>query len=135
MGWFLRKSIRVLPGVRLNLSKSGPRLSVGVPGARASIDIEGKALRRNGPSPLSEDLNHRFESRSGRERWRLASISQGYLRPVTLRTATWPRVLPARRHTPIAVVPVLFGAPGHSPLIADHQSLSLIQKELLGDRP
>ena len=39
MGWSLRKSFRILPGVKLNLSKRGPRLSVGVPGARASIDL------------------------------------------------------------------------------------------------
>jgi len=42
MGWFLRKSFRLLPGVSFNLSKRGLRLSVGVPGARASIDMGGK---------------------------------------------------------------------------------------------
>jgi hypothetical protein len=42
MGWFLRKSFRLLPGIKINLSKSGPRVSVGVPGARASIDVAGK---------------------------------------------------------------------------------------------
>jgi hypothetical protein len=43
MGWSLRKSFRLLPGIRLNLSRNGPRLSVGVSGARASIDMHGKA--------------------------------------------------------------------------------------------
>jgi hypothetical protein len=52
MGWFLRKSFRLLPGVRINLSKSGPRLSIGVPGARASIDMEGKAKLYGGAGPL-----------------------------------------------------------------------------------
>ena len=42
MGWSFRKSLRLLPGIRLNLSRSGPRLSVGVPGARASIDLLAK---------------------------------------------------------------------------------------------
>jgi hypothetical protein len=52
MGWFLRKSFRVLPGVRVNLSKSGPRLSVGVPGARASIDLHGKTRLYGGVGPI-----------------------------------------------------------------------------------
>ena len=42
MGWSFRKSVRLLPGIRLNLSKSGPRLSIGIPGARASININGR---------------------------------------------------------------------------------------------
>lgn len=52
MGWFLRKSIRLLPGIRLNLSKSGPRVSVGVPGARASVDARGKARVYGGEGPI-----------------------------------------------------------------------------------
>jgi hypothetical protein len=52
MGWFLRKSFRLLPGVRINISKSGPRLSVGVPGARASIDMEGKTRLYGGVGPI-----------------------------------------------------------------------------------
>jgi hypothetical protein len=42
MGWSLRKSFRLFPGIRVNLSKSGPRVSVGVPGIRASINMQGK---------------------------------------------------------------------------------------------
>lgn len=52
MGWSIRKSFRVLPGVKINLSKSGPRLSVGVPGARASIDLEGRTRLYGGAGPL-----------------------------------------------------------------------------------
>jgi hypothetical protein len=52
MGWFLRKSLRVLPGIRLNLSKTGPRLSIGVPGARASIDTHGKTRGYAGEGSL-----------------------------------------------------------------------------------
>jgi hypothetical protein len=52
MGWSFRKSLRLLPGIRINLSKSGPRLSVGVPGARASIDLQGKARIYAGRGPL-----------------------------------------------------------------------------------
>jgi hypothetical protein len=38
MGWSFRKSLRVLPGLHITLSKGGPRLSVGVPGSgRVSI--------------------------------------------------------------------------------------------------
>lgn len=52
MGWSFRKSFRLLPGVRVNLSKSGPRLSIGVPGARASIDMEGKTKLYGGVGPV-----------------------------------------------------------------------------------
>jgi hypothetical protein len=52
MGWFLRKSLRLLPGVKINISKSGPRVSVGVPGARASIDMEGKTRLYGGMGPV-----------------------------------------------------------------------------------
>jgi hypothetical protein len=52
MGWFFRKSFRLLSGVKLNLSKSGPRLSLGVPRARASIDIDGKTRIYGGVGPL-----------------------------------------------------------------------------------
>jgi hypothetical protein len=52
MGWSLRKSFHILPGVKLNLSKRGPRLSVGVPGARASIDLKGRTRFYAGKGPL-----------------------------------------------------------------------------------
>jgi Protein of unknown function (DUF4236) len=52
VGWSIRKSFRVLPGVRINLSKSGPRVSVGLPGARASVDMSGKTRLYSGIGPL-----------------------------------------------------------------------------------
>jgi hypothetical protein len=52
MGWSFRKSIRILPGIRVNLSKAGPRLSIGVPGARASINARGQARIYGGSGPL-----------------------------------------------------------------------------------
>jgi len=52
VSWFFRKSLRLLPGIRVNMSRSGPRLSVGVPGARASIDVHGKARIYGGKGPM-----------------------------------------------------------------------------------
>ncbi len=52
MGWSFRKSLRVLPGVRITLSKGGPRLSVGVPGVRASVDMHGRTRIYGGAGPL-----------------------------------------------------------------------------------
>jgi hypothetical protein len=52
MGWSFRKSWRLLPGLRISLSKRCPRLSVGVPGARASVDMHGKARIYGGKGPL-----------------------------------------------------------------------------------
>jgi hypothetical protein len=52
MGWFFRKSWRLLPGLRISLSKSGPRLSFGVPGARASVNMQGKVRIYGGKGPI-----------------------------------------------------------------------------------
>lgn len=52
MGWSFRKSLGLLPGIRLNLSKSGPRISVGVPGARASVGLNGKARIYGSAGPI-----------------------------------------------------------------------------------
>lgn len=41
MGWQFRRSIRLLPGVKMNLSKSGPSLSVGQPGATTNFGKRG----------------------------------------------------------------------------------------------
>jgi hypothetical protein len=41
MGWFFRKSKKIAPGVRLNVSKRGLGLSAGVRGARVSANTQG----------------------------------------------------------------------------------------------
>ncbi len=76
MGWFLRKSFRVLPGIRLNLSKSGPRISVGVPGARASIDMQGKTRLYAGKGPI----RYQKMVTSGERGGRTGNPSSGFLR-------------------------------------------------------
>jgi hypothetical protein len=48
MGLRFRRSIRLLPGVRLNLSKSGIGLSAGVPGARLTLGADGRVRRTVG---------------------------------------------------------------------------------------
>jgi hypothetical protein len=52
MSWSIRKSLRALPGIRLNLSKHGPRLSIGFRGARASVGPTGKAQVYGGLGPF-----------------------------------------------------------------------------------
>lgn len=42
MGFRFQKRIQITKGVRLNLSKSGPGLSFGSPGARFSINPKGR---------------------------------------------------------------------------------------------
>jgi hypothetical protein len=41
MGFRFRKSIKLLPGIRINLSKSGVSTSVGVPGATVNFSDKG----------------------------------------------------------------------------------------------
>jgi len=48
MGWRLHRSIKVLPGVRLNLSKSGLGLSVGPRGLKVGMDSKGRAYTSAG---------------------------------------------------------------------------------------
>ena len=43
MGLCFRKSITIAPGVRVNLSKSGPSLSFGKKGIRETISATGKS--------------------------------------------------------------------------------------------
>jgi hypothetical protein len=57
MGWSFRKSLGLLPGVRINLSKTGPRLSVGIPGLRASVDMRGQTRLYGGTGPLRYQKN------------------------------------------------------------------------------
>jgi hypothetical protein len=52
VGWSIRKSLKILPGLRLNLSKTGPRLSAGVAGARISIGTDGKTKVYGSAGPL-----------------------------------------------------------------------------------
>lgn len=52
MGWSFRKSLSILPGVRLNFSRGGPRVSVGVRGARVSFGDDGKARLYGSAGPL-----------------------------------------------------------------------------------
>ena len=49
MAWFFRKRIRILPGVDINLSKSGVGLSVGPNGAKVSIGKRGTYLNTSIP--------------------------------------------------------------------------------------
>jgi hypothetical protein len=41
MGFFFRKSIKILPGVSINLSKTGASLSVGPRGAKVNVGRRG----------------------------------------------------------------------------------------------
>lgn len=41
MGFRFRKAIKILPGLRLNLSKSGVSASVGAPGATVNVSERG----------------------------------------------------------------------------------------------
>ena len=51
MGFSFRKGFKILPGVRLNLSKSGPGISVGPKGAKVNIKKD-KTRVYGGKGPL-----------------------------------------------------------------------------------
>ena len=42
MGWRFRRSVRLFPGMRLNLGKSGPSLSLGVRGFHETFGRRGR---------------------------------------------------------------------------------------------
>jgi hypothetical protein len=87
MGWFFRKSLRALPGIRVNLSKTGIRLSVGVPGARASIDMHGKARIYGGKGPIRFQKAVKLTGQGAPERLnrRLGAIVSGFIRRIASR--------------------------------------------------
>lgn len=45
MGWGFRKSINIIPGVKLNLSRSGPSISLGPKGMKYNISNRGSRVR------------------------------------------------------------------------------------------
>lgn len=45
MGWGFRKSINIIPGVNLNLSRSGPSISLGPKGMKYNINSRGSRVR------------------------------------------------------------------------------------------
>lgn len=45
MGWNYRKTINIMPGVNLNLSKNGPSLSLGPKGMKYNINSHGSRIR------------------------------------------------------------------------------------------
>ncbi len=49
MSFRFSRSIRILPGVRINLSKSGPSISVGARGA--SVNIGKRGVRTTASAP------------------------------------------------------------------------------------
>lgn len=69
MGLSFLKSVRILPGVRLNLSKTGPRLSAGFPGFRVCMDLSGRTQIRVGYG----SLRYRKDANLGN----LAALLQG----------------------------------------------------------
>ena len=59
MGWYFRKSIKIAPGIRLNLSKSGLGVSGGVKGFRISTGPRGTQVNA-GSGPLRYRKNLSF---------------------------------------------------------------------------
>ena len=63
MGFRFRKSIKIFPGIRINLSKSGISTSVGVPGA--TVNIKGnKTTTTVGLPGTGVSYDHRRRHRS-----------------------------------------------------------------------
>ncbi len=48
MGWRFRRSVKILPGVRLNVGKRGLGLSAGPRGAKVSVNTKGQMRRSAG---------------------------------------------------------------------------------------
>lgn len=64
MGLRLRKALRILPGVRINLSKSGASLSVG--GKGLTMNIGRKGVRKTVGLPGSGVSYSSYEKHSGK---------------------------------------------------------------------
>lgn len=63
MGWSFRKSKKIAPGVRLNVSKRGFGVSGGVRGARVSTNTQGETYASAGRGGVS--FRKRLRKRGG----------------------------------------------------------------------
>jgi uncharacterized protein DUF4236 len=93
MGWFLRKSFRFGP-IRLNLSKRGLGVSIGVKGARIGVDATGKPYAAGGRYGLY------FRERLGR-----GLASRGHLSPLKVAPASGTRMTRTTRRPSVAARP------------------------------
>ena len=69
MGFRFRKRIKIAPGIRLNLSKSGTSLSVGKPGATFNFGSRGERITTGVPGTgisYSKQLGHVHLPKGGR---------------------------------------------------------------------
>ena len=64
MSWIFRKSKRIIPGVRLNISKKGLGISAGVNGARVSINSKGQKTTSVGIPGSGLSYRKRISSKS-----------------------------------------------------------------------
>jgi hypothetical protein len=62
-----QRSIRILPGVRLNLSKSGLGVSAGVRGLRVGVDSKGRKYANVGLPGTGISSRHYFQSSQASE--------------------------------------------------------------------
>lgn len=53
MGLYFRKRIKILPGVHMNVSKSGTSWSIGPRGAKVNFGNEERTLRQEYPAQVS----------------------------------------------------------------------------------
>lgn len=87
MGFRFRRSIKLLPGLRINLSKTGVSTSIGRPGAtinigrgkvKATVGLPGSGLSYNETSKLGDD------ERASEGHQAEAPASRGSLAPVLI---------------------------------------------------
>lgn len=82
MGWRMRKSVKLGPGVRLNLSRSGIGVSAGVKGLRVSTGPRGSRITASIPG-TGISYQSRLGSTKSRRRTKSALTAQETAVPVT----------------------------------------------------
>jgi tetratricopeptide (TPR) repeat protein len=81
MGFVARKSFKVMPGVRMTVSKSGISASAGIPGARISKNTSGRTTRTVGVPGTG--IYHTKSSSSGRSSSRAQKSAKAPAAPAT----------------------------------------------------
>lgn len=97
MGFRYQRSMKLMPGIRLNFSKSGVGLSLGVPGARISISPRGRVTRRVGLPGTGMSW---VSSSSGRRRSSAATGSAGRSHSAEAASPVPPSALPTPTPAP-----------------------------------
>jgi hypothetical protein len=115
MGWSYRKRIRIFPGVAVNLSRSGPSLSIGGRGFTTNYSSKGETTTFSVPGTGWRYRTNRKRNRTGNAAVALIALATGTV--FVLSAVSSPKATPEPERTAF-VAPAPVAAPSADPPVA-----------------